>query len=333
MKVVIVRNTPEAQVIQRFGMQNKEYYLESDIEAVRTSLTERGHEVTILEGDKHLLDELEALYRACADPKAFMVYNLAYGVQGECRYTQIPAMLELAGIPYVGSGPRAHTISLDKYVAKIVLSHAGLPTPPFALLAHPDDALPAHLEFPLIVKPQSESTSFGVKVVHDDAELRAAATAIFEEYLQPVLVEKFIAGTELNCGVLGNAPPHALPVLEIDFGGDSGGTEILSFDVKKQRKARHVCPARVPDEVGARVQELAVRGFLALGCRDIARLDFRYDAESGTPYILELNSMACIHLSGSYYDAARTLGMTHADMIGRVLDEAVARYERESTTR
>ncbi|MDP7080984.1 MAG: hypothetical protein QF415_13895, partial [Candidatus Undinarchaeales archaeon] len=159
----------------------------------------------------------------------------------------------------------------------------------------------------------------------DEPSLRKAVAAIIDEYQQPALVERFISGMEVNCGVLGNDPPKALPVLEIDFGNMKGTSRILSFETKRDRVASHVCPARLSDEQTENVQDLTVSAFQALGCRDCARVDFRID-DDGNPWILELNSMAAIHQSGSFYDAWSTLGKDYQQLIQAVLVSAVDRY-------
>lgn len=326
MKIAIIRNTPEAQVFARRGRQNREFYKESDIEAARDALVSLGHDVTIVEGDATLV---ETLRRAYAGPDGTMphdlfAFNMAYGIQGECRYTHVPSLLEMLGVRYLCSGPRAHTISLDKYLTKVLLDRAGLPTPAFQLLTSPDEPLAVGLEYPLVVKPQFESTSFGMRIVDNGAELAETVSAIEAEFKQPALAEEFVDGREVNCGILGNDPPMALPVLEIDFGGAAGRDAVVTFEVKKERAVTHICPADLPVGMTERVQELAVGAFRALGCCDLARVDFRLD-EAGQPWILELNSMAAIHPYGSYYDAAKTLGWSYAEMLRRLLEAAVDR--------
>lgn len=327
MKIAIIRNTPEAQVFARQGRQNREFYKESDIASMREALAGLGHDVDVLEGDATLCDELRRRY----EPGEVFAFNVAYGIQGECRYTHIPALLEMLGVPYLCSGPRAHTISLDKYLAKVLIDRAGLPTPAFQLLASPTDELNPDLRYPLVVKPQFESTSFGLRIVAARGELEDAASAIATEFGQPALAEAFVEGREVNCGVLGNAPPMALPVLEIDFGGASGRDAVVTFEAKKSRAVTHICPADLPAALTDAVQDLAVRTFQTLDCRDCARVDFRIDAD-GRPWILELNSMAAIHPFGSYYDAAKTLGWSYREMIGKLLDAALARYRPAEST-
>jgi len=326
MKVAILRNTPDAAVLNALGRKNREYYRESDVEAVRNILQDAGHETKILEADIDLTAKLESFFgpRGSESYRDAFAFNLAYGVQGDCRYTHVPSLLEMAGIPYVGSGPGGHTVCLDKYLAKIVFERTGLPTPACQLLNSPDDRRREDLAFPLVVKPRFESTSFGLRVVDDDDQLREAVTAIVGTFHQPALAEAFVDGMEVNCGLLGNAPPRALPVLEVDFGERTGAEAVLTYEAKRDRVATHVCPARIPDALADRVQHLAIAAFEAAGCRDAARVDFRIGRE-GRPQILEINSMVAIHADGSYYHAARTLGMSHADLVLGVLEAARAR--------
>jgi D-alanine-D-alanine ligase len=139
VKIALVRHTPGARVLRRRGRQNREFYKESDIAAARDALAELGHEVETFEGDATLPDALRARYGDADGHVAddLFVWNMAYGVQGECRYTHIPSMLEMLGVPYLASDPRGHTVALDKYLTKILLDRAGLPTPAFGLLRAP----------------------------------------------------------------------------------------------------------------------------------------------------------------------------------------------------
>lgn len=325
MKVAIVRNTENAQVIRKFGRKNREHYREKDIEAVRHALSEAGHEVRVLEGDSSLFREIKSFCGECG-PHELVVFNLAYGVQGECRYTHVPSILEQIGVPYVGSRPRSHTIAIDKYLTKVLLNDAGLPTPICQLIESKDNIeISDGLSFPMVVKPQFESTSYGLRVVKDAGELSDAVNHILDDYKQPVLAEEFIGGTEVNCSVIGNNPPKALPVVEVDFGDSKHTDRVNVLDVKRDRSVKHVCPARIPHKLALEIQELTVKSFKIIGCKDSARADIRLDVD-GNPYILELNSMPSIHKSGSLWFAARQSGMSYSEMINSILDAAVERY-------
>jgi D-alanine-D-alanine ligase len=186
------------------------------------------------------------------------------------------------------------------------------------------------LKFPVIVKPRGEAASFGLKIVHDMPSLQAAVTEIVEEYKQPALAEEFIEGREINVCVLGNNPPRPLPVLELVLEG--GPTAVYAHDVKFNlkpgAKVKKVCPADLPPETTAYIQNLAVRAFEALNIYDYGRIDFRLDRYN-LPYILEINSMASINPHSSYVTAARTAGMSYNKLINRIIDAAVQRYGKE----
>ena len=139
------------------------------------ALKRGGHQVIALEGDKDLVDRLETFMpRVMKGERPGMVFNISYGIQGQARYTHVPSILEMVGIPYVASGPLAHSLALDKVVTKMILRQHDLPTPSFAVLESPDAPVPEDLRYPMIVKPKNEAVSFGLKVVHNEDELRAA---------------------------------------------------------------------------------------------------------------------------------------------------------------
>src|SRR5680860_1523378 len=138
--------------------------------------------------------------------------------QADNRCSHVPSILEMIGIPYVASGPLAHSLALDKVVTKMILRQHNIPTPDFAVLNGPNDIAPPDLSYPLIVKPKNEAVSFGLKIVNNDEELKEAAAVIYNEFQQPVLAEQYIEGREINVGLLGNSPPEVLPPVELAFG-------------------------------------------------------------------------------------------------------------------
>ena len=324
MKVAVIFNRDSLKVINRLGSQNPEKYRVEAIKRITAALKSGGHQVQSFEGDKDLISNLEHFMPAVVKgERPGLAFNLAYGIQGQARYTQVPAILEMLGIPYVGSGPLAHSLSLDKVVAKTLFRQAGLPTPDFAVLDRPGFETP-DLPFPLIVKPKSGADSFGLKVVHDEGELREAADVIFDEYQEAVLAERYIDGREINVGVLGN-PPEAFPPAELDFGD---GPRVYSNDDKGGRSGRtvgYLCPAGITEEVTARAQEIAQGAFTALGCSDCARVDLRLD-EAGNLYLLELNSLPSLGFRGSFVIGAEHAGLDFASLVNRLVEVASARY-------
>ncbi len=256
-----------------------------------------------------------------------LVFNLSYGIQGRARYTHIPGILEMLGIPYVGSGPETHAIALDKVLTKMVLLQRGLPTPNFTVLETPHFELPLQesLNYPLIIKPKDEAVSFGLRIVNNDQELREGVKAIYDMFKAPTLVEEYIEGREINVGLLGNDPVEALPPCEIIF---SEGEKIYTYEDKISSSGRRLdksCPADLPDDVNKKVKELAVDAFKALGCFDSARVDFRLD-DKGNPFILEVNSMASLGSGGSYVYAAAKKGLDYKTLVNRLIEVTSQRY-------
>jgi D-alanine-D-alanine ligase len=326
MKIAIVRNRDTAGVINRFGQVCPEVYGEKAIEAVAEALRGHGHQVLVCEGDTTLFATLERFMPPGPQLQPTgMAFNMAYGIQGECRYTHIPAMLEMAGVPYTGSSPFGHALALDKVITKKLMIDAGVPTPRYAVTRRGGNDC-GDLRFPLVVKPKHESTSFGLELVHDRAGLDRAVENIVAKYQQEALVEEYIDGRELCVGLLGNETMEFLPLVEQDFNGRA--RRIMTWEDKFHRVADEpskICPAPVDESLAARLREISLATFRACHLKDYARVDIRLDA-AGSPYVLEINSMASLGAAGSYMLAAQTAGYSFAGLVNRIVDVAYTRY-------
>ena len=326
MKIAIVFNRNSSRVINLFGVPNQERIGMGTIRRITDGLKQGGHQVKAFEGDKDLVDRLEEFMpRVLKGERPGMVFNISYGIQGQARYTHVPGILEMVGIPYVGSGPLAHSLALDKVVAKIIFRQNGIPTPDFAVLNSPAFPSP-DLVYPLIVKPKNEAVSFGLRIVHSEKELREAADIIFKTYRQAVLVEQYIEGRELNVGLLGNNPPEPFPIVELLFGPE--GPWIYTYEDKTHTSGREIsirCPAELDGKTAAKARELAVRSFTALGCYDVARVDMRLD-KNGNLYVLELNSLPAMGQHSSLAAAAEQAGLDFPAFANRLVEVASARY-------
>jgi D-alanine-D-alanine ligase len=331
MKVAVIFNKEEikdSDVINLFGMPTKERYSHKTIEMVASALESGGHNVRVIEGNMHVINELQNFMpKVVRGERTGMIFNMAYGIQGQSRYTHIPAMLEMLGVPYVGSGPAAHAIALDKVMSKIVFLRNQLPTPAFWLFSNPDEDL-SGIRFPVIVKPKMEAVSIGLQVVHNEKDLRKAIAHTIKEFQQQALVEEFIPGREFAVGLLGNGTTlETLPIVEIDL--ESDPYAIQTLEDKMQHPRCKICPADIPEEVAHRLCKLSISAFNALGLFDFARVDFRMDSR-GDLYILEINSMASLNPSGSFVYTAQVAGLNFNDLVNRMLDAAAIRYFGES---
>ena len=214
------------------------------IAAIRDAIASHGHEVVGLEADATLP---AALVAANVD----VVFNIAEGQGSRSRESQVPALLDLLGIPFTGSDAVALGVTLDKSVAKAVARAAGVATPLWTVMTAGDEPLPERFRLPAIVKPLHEGSSKGIEadsVVADERRLRERARDVIGRYGQPVLCEEYVAGREITVGLLGS-PVRVLPPMEVVFLGDEE-LPLYSFDVKKrfEELVRYEVPAKLTDE-------------------------------------------------------------------------------------
>jgi len=211
-----------------------EYDCPQTVAALQEAIAVNGHEVVLIEADTDAYGRLQS-------SGVDLVFNVAEGVRGEDREAQLPAMLEMLGIPYTGSGPLSLALCLHKGKAKEILSWYGIPTPAFQVLSHPREPVQAALRFPLIVKLLHEGSSMGLSydsVVQTPQALRQRVAYVYDTYQQPVLLEEFIDGREFTVPVLGNAPARTLPAIEVRFHGPRNITLFQPDDAVVRMLAR-----------------------------------------------------------------------------------------------
>jgi len=323
MKIAIIMNHDLSGVIYHRGMQNKEIYDLDTIESVATALRSAGHHVEILDGNMFIIEKLTKFFNELKPYNAQgMVFNMAYGIQGDCRYTHIPSLMEMLGLPYIGSSPLGHTLALDKVITKQLIALANLPTPDYFVVSNAEENLP-EVEFPVVVKPKMEAFSLGVRLVRNMAELKEEVKNLLDEFQQPVLVEKFIAGREFTVGVIGNKNPEALPVVEIDF--NNNPNEIQRVENKMYQPCPKICPSNVLPDLAKELQRISIETFKALHLRDFARVDMRMDSANNI-YVLEVNSMASFKRRGSLMKAAQVAGYEFNFFVNKILKIATDRY-------
>src|SRR6267143_401026 len=312
--------------------EEAEYDAPATIQAVREAIAAAGHEVIDLEATADLPALIETT-------RPDLVFNMAEGIKGRNRESQVPALLELLDIPYSGSDPAALNIALDKALAKKIVRQHGILTPNFFTMNTGKERLPRDLRFPLIVKPIAEGSSKGVhatSVVENEGELREAAHKMIAKYDRPALVEDYIGGREFTVGMLGERRPKVLPLMEVVFLDESENRPVYSFEFKQDwsSKIRYDVPARLEPAQLKALERAARECFIALGCRDVARVDFRMD-EQGKIYFLECNPLP--GLTPGWSDLvliAKAAGIDYDALIAEILSGAIRRYkERERERR
>jgi D-alanine-D-alanine ligase len=309
-----------------------EWDSESTILAVKAALAER-HSVTMIEATDRAPHQL-------LEVQPDIVFNIAEGLRGPSREAQIPAILEMLGIPYTGSDPVTLGICLDKARAKEILSFYKIPTPEFHVISSLEELHRRVVAFPSIVKPLHEGSSKGVlnaSIVRTTEELVEQVKRVLENYNEPALVEKFLPGREYTVAMMGNGPTlRVFPIVEIRLDRlPPEANPLYSYEAKwvwdqvDHPVDMYDCPAKIDADLERRIKETCLNAFRVLRCRDWCRIDLRLD-EKGIPNVIELNPLPGILPNpddhSSYPMAARSAGLSYNAMLNTVLDEAVHRY-------
>jgi D-alanine-D-alanine ligase len=318
-----------------------EFDKKETIQAIQASIESAGHTTVFLPADHNLPFTLR-------DVQPDICFNLAEGLGGDAREAQVPALLEMLRIPYTASRVLANAIALDKTMTKRIWRDHGLPIAEFQEFVSGDEPLSAALTFPLFVKPAREGTGMGVDdraIVHTESELRERVAWVIQDYHQPALVEEYLPGREFTIGVMGRPDAaqyslhpewyatngfHRFPTLEIDnFHSATPGVyghfaKTLNFT--DEGVPAFICPARVTEELGQQLHDLAVQAHCAIGALDISRVDMRMD-QYGRPCLVEINSLP--GLSPGFSDLcviANAEGITYRQLILEVLQLGAARF-------
>ncbi|CAG0950399.1 D-alanine-D-alanine ligase [Anaerolineales bacterium] len=311
------------------------------VESLRAALETDGHSTVFIQADKDLPYALR-------DENPDICFNIAEGLGGDAREAQVPALLELLGIPYTGSRVLANGISLDKTLTKRIWRDRRLPVAPFQEFLIGDEPLRAELNFPLFVKPAREGTGMGVDMnalVNNEKELRERVTYIINTYQQPALVETFLPGREFTVGILGRADAklysrhpewyekdgfHRFPILELDTTHSDTPwiytNEAKSKDVGANGYLGYFCPADVEPELEKKLKSLALRAHQLLYTLDVSRTDIRLD-EKGNPCLIEINTLP--GLTPDYSDLclqAKAEGIRYEDLVLEILYLGASRW-------
>ena len=304
-----------------------EYDPPETIEAIRNAIESFGHVVVPLEANPDFP-------RLLAESKVDLVFNIAEGVVGRNREAVVPALCELLGIPYTGSDSATLAIALDKALTKKVLRQHDILTPEFQVMTSGKERLAQALRFPLIVKPNQEGTSKGISgssVVDDEPALRMTVREIIERYRQPALIEEYIPGREFTVGLLGDRRPRVLPPMEIEFLDKNNPRPVYDYAIKQdwQKFVQYACPAPLSPAEARAIERAARETFVALDCRDVARVDLRMNPQ-GAVYVLEVNPLP--GLTPDYSDLvliANAAGLDYRTLIGEILAGGIKRLREK----
>jgi D-alanine-D-alanine ligase len=266
--------------------------------------------------------------RLVAGERWDLVFNIAEGLSGRWRESQIPSLLEMFKIGYTFSDPLVCAITLDKSFAKRLVRDFGIPTAKFKVIDDIQELRHISLEYPLFAKPVAEGTGKGINhnsVIESDAQLMEICEYLLARFAQPVLIEEFLSGREFTVGVLGNGDrAYVLGIMEIQVPQDSKAN-IYSYNAKEQcEKLVNYVPYR-KGSLYRQIEQLALKSYRALRCSDAARVDIRCD-NKGIPCFLEINPLPGLHPTHSDLSMIATQeGMSYTELIGEIIQSALSR--------
>lgn len=305
---------------------NSELLSAEEEQEIINGLHEAGHEVFCIGDVDRLLRGLD-YWRHCCD----IVFNRSVGYRGVERKSIAAALMDSAGIPYTGSTPYVLSLTRNKYHCKVIAHNAGLRTPSSTMLFGGIDDCADEVQYPAIVKPIAESSSIGIEsgaaIVRNADEARQRAQVVASRYHQPVLVETFIEGIELEIPVVadeaGDMRVFGIAAVAVDRTLPCGCHYLASDSVYDDEYDYIDPPASIDLD---HIRGLAERGARALGIRDYGRLDFRIDRD-GNPWFIEASTHPHVQVHSSFYHAAKQRGMTYPQMLDCLIRTAMKRHQ------
>ena len=313
-----------------------EFDLLAELDLIRTTLAKAGHEAVVFaaEDPKRLCDFL-------ATHHPHLIFNLCDTLAGSAALEMnVAALFELLGIAYTGCPPLALGISLNKALAKSILTANGIRTPAYAVIDQGQDLYAARdLKFPLIVKPLAEDASVGIDdgaVVNDMGALAKRVKFLRREFRQPALVEEFIAGREFCVSVLAASPTDfvALPIVEISFDRlPPGRPHIFGYEAKWDPTAsfNHMvatrCPAKINAKTADEIKSVALAVARTVGLRDYGRVDFRLREDDQALFVLEVNPNPDLSDECAFMRSAQASGRTTEGTICEIVERAIERCD------
>lgn len=303
-----------ATVVNPHGIKQ----MSETVRTVKESLEINGQQVTPVEATYTLLEDIDKI------EMPDLIFNISAGITDKRSQANVVGMLEMLGIPMIGSGLNAHVIGLHKEITKTILMAKGVRTTKSQLFIDGNEEIRPDFEFPVIVKPEHEGSSIGVtlssKVDHPD-QLREVILAKMAIHNQVILVEEFLPGREFTVGVMGNLELEVLPIRETVFLED--GPQLRTVDVKAESELPVVIPANITEELKEEIETMVKRTFRLLRCQDFARVDIRLDKE-GRPNVIELNTLPGLQKDFSSFPMiAKAAGYSYEELLDRLVNIAL----------
>ncbi len=304
------------------------------VDQVRKALRRGGHRASVLGVHADIGKLIRGVRRRGPD----LLFNLmeTFG-ETQLGLTGVTGLLDLLCVPYTGGGPGECYLQEDKALAKKLLAYDKIRSPDFAVFTQDADfETGGNLRLPLFVKPLRMDASIGIdrrSLVRSATELMQRVKAIHARVHDSALAEEYIEGREFYVGVLGNTQPVAFPPIEMDFSGlPEGVPHILDSRAKwdeksEQFKATRAVLPELPDELRARLQQVALNAYRALRVRDYGRVDLRL-TPTGEIYVIEVNASCYLEESSEFARAAAAGGTDYVALVNRIAELALERASR-----
>ncbi len=302
----------------------EEWDQEVTIKAIASALEKLGHEPVLLGGGRKFLDKV------LSDPPD-LVFNIAEGYGTRSREAHIPAILEFLGIPYTGSEPLTLALTLDKEMTKIVVASAGVKVPASITVESLNELEKADFPLPAILKLRWEGSSMGLRrnsKVKTREEMLSVGRWLIETYGRPIMIEEFVPGKEITVAVVGNGQDaRVYASLLIEHVSVPPEDFVYSLEVKHnwRDEIRYTANPAMDEATKNALEYSALAAYRVLGCRDIARLDFRLSVDE-TPFFLEVNPLPGLNPTHSdLWIMIDQLGIPYHELVGEILGAATKR--------
>ena len=285
---------------------------------IKTALLEYDYKVTTIHADNQLLSRLEKI------DKPHLIINLSTGLSDKRSQANIVGLLEMTGIPILGSGLISHVVGLHKEMTKSLLNAHNIRNARFQLIEDENDPIRPDFVYPLIVKPEHEGSGVGLtasSLVETPKQLKQVIWEKISEHNQVLLVEEFLPGREFTVGVIGNKELEILPIKETIFPED--GLQILTDAMKTEDLSISEIPANIPTVLEREIIGMTEKTYRILRCQDFSRIDFRLD-RNGQPNVIEINTAPGLKDNFSFFPLiAKAAGYNYSELIHRLVQVAL----------
>ena len=346
LKVAVVFNEPSPELyikseeVKKSDLNFIPYFEVEDLTPIEEyELLAKGlAKVGIKAYPLNIKDDIQVLLDDLKKNKPDVVFNFVEIYKENSRLEMnFVGLLELLHVPYTGAPAMSLANSQSKVLVKRLLKTLGVSTPNFMVFKKAKTRYKHDLNFPLMVKPAFEDASVGIEnesIVLNNNQLKNRINYVLHHFVQPVLVEEFIEGRELNVAVMGDEKPKALPISEIDFSEMPDHLHnIVSYQAKwdPEHEAYHktipICPAELPIEIETKAKEIAVTAFKAMGCRDYARVDMRLSKDNKL-YVLEVNPNPDLTEGAGFMRSAGAAGYSYVNALKKIIMFAYKRGKK-----